>query len=219
MADLDLPETQPSRSGRGKQVFFLFMSAVVIAVVIFLLGVSVGRGVRKASPPVDAGDAGDTTVAATPSVKTSPSDLSYHDALQRPPAASDPGKSAAPAAPVTPPAAPPSSVIDAPPPTKDAAAGAPAKPAASTTTAKPAPGAKTEYSIQVGAFRTVAAAQSQVAQVKARDKSYPVSMLTLPESEPGPRFKVVVGPYPTLEDANRAAARLRGDGFGVIIKH
>jgi hypothetical protein len=41
MADQEYREIQLS----GKQIVFLFMSLVVVAVVIFLLGVSVGRGV------------------------------------------------------------------------------------------------------------------------------------------------------------------------------
>jgi cell division protein FtsN len=212
MADLDAPEIQSSGSGRGKQVFFLVMSALVVAIVIFLLGVSVGRGVRKSGPPTDAGDAGDTTVAATPSVKTTPADLSYHDALQGTAAGNDAGK---PAAPPAPPAAPAPTVSHAPAkPTSPAAE----KPVAPAPAGRSASSTQTEYSVQVGAFKTQAAAQSQVAQVKAKDRSYPVSTVTLPESQPLP-FKVVVGPYPTLEDANRVAERLKRDGFATIIRH
>ena len=42
----------------GKQLVFLFMSAVVLAVVIFLLGVSVGRGVRGSVASASAADVG-----------------------------------------------------------------------------------------------------------------------------------------------------------------
>src|SRR5262245_55535509 len=81
MADQDLPELQPTGSGRGKQIVFLFMSAVVVAVVIFLLGVSVGRGVKRANVSA-AADAGDTTAAATTAQPAAPTDLNYHDSLR-----------------------------------------------------------------------------------------------------------------------------------------
>jgi len=53
----------------GKQLVFLFMSAVVLAVVIFLLGVSVGRGVRGSVASASTADVGaptDTTASAAP---------------------------------------------------------------------------------------------------------------------------------------------------------
>ena len=46
----------------GKQMIFLFMATTIVAVVIFLCGVTVGRGVRNAAP----------AVGAEPAVGTSP---------------------------------------------------------------------------------------------------------------------------------------------------
>jgi cell division protein FtsN len=219
MADPDLPEIPPSGSGRGKQIVFLFMSAVVIAVVIFLLGVSVGRGVRKSNSPTDGSEAGDTTVAATPPVK--PADLNYHDALQAPAAAGEAGRSTRPVAPAAPPAVPPGAP---PPPVSDAPSAKPSPGDTAGATSKPQlpPAGKitsqaTAYSLQVGAFNTMSAARSLLAQVKAKDKSYPVSTVTLHEGEPG-RFRVVVGPYPTADEANRVMSRLKKDGFDAILK-
>ena len=71
----------------GKALVFLFMISVVLAVSIFLLGISVGRGVRGAGS--EAGTATDVTVARelppgempAPTV-TTPEDLRYHDQLQ-----------------------------------------------------------------------------------------------------------------------------------------
>jgi len=69
----------------GKQLVFLFMAATAVSVVIFLLGVLVGRGVRAERTVAEASvaNAGDVTpqapIAAVP-----------------PPAASDPTKAAAP---------------------------------------------------------------------------------------------------------------------------
>jgi cell division protein FtsN len=208
MADHDLPEIPPTGSGRGKQIVFLFMTAVVILVVVFLLGVSVGRGVRKTSAPPDGGEAGDTTVAATPPGKTTPTDLNYHDALQPPAGAGAAGQSVRPVAPVAPPSTPPTSP---PPPVGDA------PPKASPPVEHPAPGAHPEYTLQVGAFKTLTAAQSLLAQVKAKDRSYPASIVTLAESEPG-RFRVIVGPFPTADEANLMKSRLNKDKFEAILK-
>src|SRR5262245_26528804 len=86
MADQDVPESSPAGSGRGKQIVFLFMSEVVYSVVIFLLGVSVGRGVKKGTDVALAADASaataDTTAPATRPSQTPQTDLNYHDALR-----------------------------------------------------------------------------------------------------------------------------------------
>src|SRR5215203_4755163 len=63
----------------GKQMVFLFMASTVVAVVIFLCGVMVGRGVRasRVVEPVDASagvDGGDPTAAATRSTELPPPD-------------------------------------------------------------------------------------------------------------------------------------------------
>src|SRR5262245_39405769 len=83
MSDQNFHEIQLS----GKQLVFLFISAVGVAVVIFLLGVSVGRGVRGvalAGAGVDTGAPSDTVVAANPPPATQPGpgELSYHNTLQ-----------------------------------------------------------------------------------------------------------------------------------------
>src|SRR5689334_24315257 len=77
MADEGLHEIQLN----GKQLVFLFMASTVVAVVIFLCGVMVGRGVRVQRPaePIEAaGDPlADPTVekplAAPPPTVTTPS--------------------------------------------------------------------------------------------------------------------------------------------------
>ena len=106
----------------GKQLVFLFMASVVFAVAIFLLGISVGRGVRSATTPSP-----ETEVAVNvppapaempPATQTTPQDLEYHDKLQ--------GQSAPPAegpAPVrSADAAPP--LAEAPPPASEPAGAA-----------------------------------------------------------------------------------------------
>jgi len=83
----------------GKQLVFLFMSAVVLAVVIFLLGVSVGRGVRGSVASASTADVGaptDTTASAAPAgTKVTPADLGYREKLQEPGGAGAAGAAAA----------------------------------------------------------------------------------------------------------------------------
>jgi cell division septation protein DedD len=80
MADQSFQEIQLS----GKQLFFFFMCAVVLAAVIFLLGVSVGRDFR--SGPIESVQAKaepDNPVGAVPPpTETGPNELSYAKALQ-----------------------------------------------------------------------------------------------------------------------------------------
>src|SRR5215217_1375515 len=57
MSDEGLHEIQLN----GKQLVFLFMTATVVAVVIFLCGVMVGRGVPSQRVPVLAADGADPT--------------------------------------------------------------------------------------------------------------------------------------------------------------
>src|SRR5262245_45718713 len=100
MSDEGLHEIQLN----GKQLVFLFMTATVVAVVIFLCGVMVGRGVpAQRGVPVLAADGSDPTTsdearsasaidaAATPAAASSPSaspasklGLTYPDRLEEP---------------------------------------------------------------------------------------------------------------------------------------
>ena len=87
MSDQGFHEVQLS----GKQLVFLFMSAIVLLVVTFLLGVDVGRGARNAMGETDLvaqGDAPatpttvpDVTAASTEAAKPADPELSYHDML------------------------------------------------------------------------------------------------------------------------------------------
>jgi cell division septation protein DedD len=110
----------------GKQLVVLFMSAVVLAVVIFLLGVSVGRGVRGSVASASTADVGvptDTTASATPTpagTKITPADLDYREKLQGQGAAGSAAAGAAAAAvssatkPADTPATTPTPAADAP---------------------------------------------------------------------------------------------------------
>jgi cell division protein FtsN len=195
MADPELPEIPASGRGRAKQLVFYSMAALVVAVAIFLLGVSVGKGVRSTAavePGVDTSAPTDTTVATNPtpvpSTPTPTTDLNYHPALQ-----GQPETARKPAAP--------------PPP-----APAPATPPVSESPAAATGG----YDLQVAAFRTLEGAEREVAQLKA--KQYTSTVLTLPDGTPPPRFKVMVGPFKTAAEANAMAARLKQDGYGAMLK-
>ena len=82
MADEGLREIQLN----GKQLVFLFMASTVVAVVIFLCGVMVGRGVRvqAARELADAPDAvlSDPTITPSDSVRATARKQSPHTKWQ-----------------------------------------------------------------------------------------------------------------------------------------
>jgi len=74
MADEGVHEIQLN----GKQLVFMFMAATVVAVVIFLSGVMVGRGVAPAQAAV-AADAADDPIDPTASIQSAPSTMATTD--------------------------------------------------------------------------------------------------------------------------------------------
>jgi DedD protein len=215
MTDQQFHEIQLS----GKQLVFVFISAVGVAVVIFLLGVSVGRGVRSTQPAVNAaaGATGDTSVAAaSPPAASKSGDLTYHDVLTgkdgkaAPPPVAAPPPPAPAAAPQTAPAAtppapevklaeakktPPPATADAKPPTK--AAPAETKAAASGP-----------LFLQFGGYNSKENAESHVQQLKAQG----FTAFVFQNTGPGPRFRVRMGPYADKAEADKQAARLSAAG-------
>ena len=189
MSDEGFHEVQLS----GKQLVFLFMSAVVLAVVIFLLGVDVGRGVPVAvadtsvsvdpapaetSVPEDGAAGGRATTAAEP-------ELSYHEMLL--------GEGAF--------------VGTAPPPMSEpteaaALAPAPAAPAG-------------DWILQMGAYSTRAVADDQVEKLKQLKVS--AFVMAPVEGSPDKLFRVRVGPYATRAEAEQDKSRLERQGFSPLI--
>ena len=229
MSDQGFHEIQLS----GKQLVFLFMSLLVLAVVVFLLGVSVGRGVRLAVPSaprasVDAGAPGDTSVPATmpPPTQTSPNELDYHERLQGR-GASEPPKVAEPPSPPTeaPPQASSTQPAGAAPQTSASKTpAAPARggadtpktttpPAAAGNAAKPAPvspaPAAGAWSVQVEAFRSKELADNLVAKLKG--KGYAAFVFN--SAPPGVPYHVRIGPFAQRDDAVRTQDRLKKEGF------
>jgi cell division septation protein DedD len=235
MADQEYREIQLS----GKQIVFLFMSLVVVAVVIFLLGVSVGRGVRGPESVETAQGAapGDTIGTVTPPpTQTNPGDLKYHSMLQgQPPSggAANPAPAEPPATPPTtepvpkepqppPGAAPPEAgrgtaappqqqQQQQPPPPQPPAAQTRSGGARSSEPATPAAAKSGGWMVQVGAFKSRENAESLVAQLKRRGHAAVIIRSTAPNAP----HLVRVGPFADRAAADKAAAALaREQGVG-----
>jgi cell division septation protein DedD len=189
-----------------KQVVFLFIACVAAAVGIFLLGVSVGKGVTPDRPDevVQATDpAADVTAggAMPPATSPKPDELRYHEELQN-------KAGAKPAPPPTPADAPPEQPpASTPAPTPTAAPPASAKPPSAQGT-KPA-SSSSGYYVQVNSFASRAYADREVRDLKTKG----INAFIFEAPGPGPRYKVRVGPYADSADARAMQARLRKEGF------
>ena len=191
MSDQGVHEVQLS----GKQLVFLFMSAVVLAVVVFLLGVNVGQGVRSAVGETEttAEAAGsqvpETLVPADPAAgekaeKPAEPELSYHEMLV--------GSS-------TPPP-----VAEVAPPASEATEAAPPLAAAA-----PIAGAG-DWFLQIGAYSTRGVADSQAEKLK--QLSVPAFVLVPGAGSADKLFKVRVGPYKARAEAEKVKIRLERQG-------
>ena len=214
----------------GKQLVFLFMATTIVAVVIFLCGVQVGRGVKiqrtaDASDPIALTTPAPATRTAaastTPAVsdappveapapaKETPEDLSYAKRLQADVAPNDKVKARA----EPPPAAP-----------QVEAAKAPVTPAKETVAAKPAhtpaasPGGRPGiWVVQVHALKD----QSQAAALAQRltGKGYPAFVLNPAPGAPS-IYRVQVGRYNDRHEAEQVARRLeKEEQFKPWISH
>ena len=217
MSDEGLHEIQLN----GKQLVFLFMTATVVAVVIFLCGVMVGRGVpAQRGTPVLAVDGSDPTTsdeariaasatdaAATPTAASSPSasassklGLTYPNRLEEP----DPVPEDVPAGlPAHEPFATTAvAKVPAPPAPKVAAKAAPAaarEPAVETTASGPG------FVVQVAAVRQKG--EADAIRGRLARKGYPAFVATA--GTPGaPTYRVRVGKYPSKREADTIAAKL-----------
>lgn len=218
MADSSIRELQVS----AKQLVFLFMASVVVLVAVFLLGVSVGRGVRDR---VDGTEPLAETASAAPVDPSQPV----------PPPTEVPkgaevysklpdGGDGANAAPIARPESTPTAVPATEPPDIDEAAApqkaAPPPPPAPAPKAEPAPKPAHQpaelpappkpgsgWSVQVNAFRSRENADRQMSQLKA--KGYPAYVLRT-----GNLFRVRVGPYSERAEADRIAGKLKQEGLG-----
>lgn len=186
----------------GKQLVFLFMATTVVSVVIFLLGVIVGRQVKAetliadatgtsidlaADPPPLEALPGETPSAGEPPapVAEEPDQFSYHERLQQ--------QSAAAAAADEPePEAPPPAAAAEPAP-------APEPPAA--------PPAGAGWVVQIGAYKDRATADRVVSTLKRQQ--FAAFVLAPTAGSPTATFRVRVGPFSERREAEAIAGRLQ----------
>jgi DedD protein len=217
MSDQGVREIQLS----GKQLVFLFMATVVVAVTVFLLGVSVGRGVRQATTP-ELQAAADPAVPATaapvempPPTEMTPADTRYSQ-LDQPEGRSTAIQAAPPAATeATPvdeplPEQPPASAAKPPVPSPAVATSPPAKKSAEAAEL-PRASANGQWVVQINAYRSRESADREVAGLKK--KGYPAFVLSGGTSF----YRVRVGPFRDKPDADRTAARLTKEGFSPLV--
>jgi cell division septation protein DedD len=233
MADEGLHEIQLN----GKQLVFLFMASTVVAVVIFLCGVMVGRGVRV-QRPADANEASvdaasDPTVvtqAPVPAASTaaapnntpvaSQETLTYPDRLEghepaeetlKPGSIREPGFNATAPKPVA-------TIAKVAPPPPKAAPATKAVPVATVATPPPtpppsaAPPALSREPAGTGFVVQVAAVndrrEADTIAKRLAAKGYP-SFVTTPPNGTLRTFRVRIGKYPNRRDAESIAARLQ----------
>ena len=205
----------------GKQLVFLFMATMVVSVVIFLIGVFVGRNVRAQqaaaehstdptaalaasapAPPGSAPAAADAgpQAAEPPSPPAEPDELSYKKRLE--------GEASAEHLKPVPPQ-PQAGPVRTPPPapaaasTPAAASPAPAPSAASEgPVGKPQPGT---WVIQVHALRDRTAAAGIVRRLAG--KGYPAFLVAA--GPPTGTYKVQIGRYKDRDEAMRVIDRLK----------
>ena len=230
MADEGLHEIQLN----GKQLVFLFMASTVVAVVIFLCGVMVGRGVR-AQRPADATEASvdaitDPTAVSQPlerepSTAAIPSNapiasqetLTYPNRLEgnEPPEETLRLRSASRAPEAAPKLAPLSvpAKVDVKPERRVAPErrvdpeprGGPSGPPEPVATATSGEPAGNGFVVQVAAVNDRREADTIAKRLAS--KGYPTFVTTPPNGVPK-MFRVRIGKYPTRREAETIAARL-----------
>lgn len=202
----------------NKQLVFYFMAGAAGLILSFLAGVMVGRGVDSASGDVRASHSVvDERIVPEESPSSKPTappaeELTYAQRLESEKVDDSlkPAAGAAAPAPTTKPKATPT-----PKPTPSPKATATPKPAPSPASevaaASPKPASPSAvvagFTIQVGAFKDKATAESVVARLKGKGFA---AYLVSPEGDSN-LFNVRVGSYPARSDAERIQARLRDE--------
>lgn len=205
-------ETQYNIPVSSKQLIVYFVFLVIALSAAFLAGVMVGRNV-DASPEPTVRDIQEERLPEEPASSPTPDDLTYGSALQ-----SDKieGLSATPSTPSpTPVRAAVNQPTSTPPAPRPTATAPPSTPRPQQTRAtprptppptpraqSPGPTPLTRLTIQVGAFRERAAAQSIVRRLK--EKGYSAYMAPVTEG----LYNVRVGSFTNREDAERIANQL-----------
>ena len=185
----------------GKQLVFLFMAATVVAVVVFLCGVMVGRGVAVPRTVVatdiaehsDLDPTAAATVASTGSESlTAGEELTYAGRLE------DPTPPAETLKPETEAALPPPRVAATPAPARESVTSPVASPISDPTLNEPT---GQGYVVQVAAVRKRAEAETIARRLST--KGYPTFVTAA-----GANFRVRVGKYNDRRTAQSIASRL-----------
>jgi cell division septation protein DedD len=217
----------------GKQLVFLFMATTIVAVVIFLCGVQVGRGVRTervtetaeastlatatpvtAPPPSTSAAAGPQAAEPPAPAQEAEDDLTYAKRLQSDAAPKEqlkPRNDPAPAPIASTPAK--STPLAAATPSPSTASARPAPPVPSA----PAASRSGAWVIQVGALgdRSAAAAIAR----RLTGKGYPAFVLDPSASAPA-IYRVQVGRYKDRREAEQVARRLeKEEQFKPWVQH
>jgi len=201
-----------------KQVVFAFMAGTVAAVVVFLCGVLVGRGVQGARGPLEdaemtaaaAQEVSDGAAADAPgagavlregSSGVGPDDLSYPARLGKAPPAEQlkpaPPPAGEAAREIAPPDIPAEPVAQAP----AAAGGAAANPAGTAAAA-----AEARYTVQVAAVTRRDEAEAIVKRLKA--KAFEAFVLVPDDGDTRGKFRVRIGSFNNKREADMLAERL-----------
>jgi cell division septation protein DedD len=220
----------------GKQLVFLFMATTIVAVVIFLCGVQVGRGVRTdrvadatdpiavatapstpATPPSTVAAAGPPAAEPPAPAQEAEDELTYAQRLQSDRAPKEQLKTRNEPAPAPVAAAseavkstPPASVT---PPTSSATSARPALPVPNA----PAPSRSGAWVIQVHALTDRASAAAIARRLTG--KGYPAFVLDPSAGAPA-IYRVQVGRYKDRHEAEQVARRLeKEEQFKPWVQH
>jgi cell division septation protein DedD len=201
----------------GKQLVFLFMAGTVVAVVIFLLGVFVGRGVRTqgpgaepliaeqgAAPAAEAPPALPSSSGGVPATAKEP--LDYSERLTGTPPQET--LRAGDAKPTPPPAAEePKARADASTPAKPAAPEVrPTPPAAASAAAAPGEPAGDGFAIQLAALGKRDEAETIVRRLTSKGYS---AYVMAPAAGAVQMYRVRVGKFKDRREAEAVSARLK----------
>ena len=192
----------------GKQLVFLFMASTVVAVVIFLCGVMVGRGVpvgrgAGVTPGSDAPARAGSTEQPDPALAT-PLDTPIAGADSPADALTYPRRLGG-DQPVEEELNDPAAVRETgPAPDPETARASQAVP--DTTATSAGPGRADGFVVQVAALRGRAAAGAMAEQLAA--KGYPAYVLEPSPNAPAQVYRVRVGKYPDRREAEQVMRRL-----------
>ena len=177
----------------------VFTGIVLLCSIFFILGMLVGRAEgQKMVGPSPGGASAKTEARAA--AKEDKQDLSFYESLKK----EEPALQTGPAKPDA--AAP---VLD--PPKK----AAPEPEPAASPAAPPAPANSVNY--QVGAVSKLADAERLLNEVKK--KGFPRTFILSPaEGDPKPLFKVQVGPFSDLLEAQEVKKKLENSGYHPMLK-